>query len=139
MPNIIDPVTEPSVLREPSFCMDELDFDALSSPLLQLQGKVDKKPQTAAIILAGGTGERFGKEGGKQLVEIAETFCTAVQDAGLNAMVYANGNFYSKMDLSSLTDMGVDYWYAWYPTVPDLSTYKVHSMTQFHPLIHQFQ
>ena len=71
MPNIIDPVTEPSVLREPSFCMDELDFDALSSPLLQLQGKVDKKPQTAAIILAGGTGERFGKEGGKQLVEIA--------------------------------------------------------------------
>ena len=52
MPNIIDPVTEPSVLREPSFCMDELDFDALSSPLLQLQGKVDKKPQTAAIILA---------------------------------------------------------------------------------------
>ena len=71
MPNIIDPVTEPSVLREPSFCMDELDFDALSSPLLQLQGKVGKKPQTAAIILAGGTGERFGKEGGKQLVEIA--------------------------------------------------------------------
>ena len=71
MPNIIDPVTEPSFLREPSFCMDELDFDALSSPLLQLQGKVDKKPQTAAIILAGGTGERFGKEGGKQLVEIA--------------------------------------------------------------------
>ena len=45
MPNIIDPVTEPSVLREPSFCMDELDFDALSSPLLQLQGKVDKSPR----------------------------------------------------------------------------------------------
>ena len=36
MPNIIDPVPEPSVLREPSFCMDELDFDDLSSPLLQL-------------------------------------------------------------------------------------------------------
>lgn len=62
MPNIIDPVTEPSVLREPSFCMDELDFDALSSPLLQLQGKVDKKPQTAAIILAGGTGSASAKK-----------------------------------------------------------------------------
>ena len=95
MPNIIDPVTEPSVLREPSFCMDELDFDALSSPLLQLQGKVDKKPQTAAIILAGGTGERFGKEGGKQLVEIAgkpiltwsaEAF-DAVGDVGLIVIV----------------------------------------------------
>lgn len=95
MPNIIDPVTEPSVLREPSFCMDELDFDALSSPLLQLQGKVDKKPQTAAIILAGGTGERFGKEGGKQLEEIAgkpiltwsaEAF-DAVGDVGLIVIV----------------------------------------------------
>ena len=75
--------------------MDELDFDALSSPLLQLQGKVDKKPQTAAIILAGGTGERFGKEGGKQLVEIAgkpiltwsaEAF-DAVGDVGLIVIV----------------------------------------------------
>ena len=37
----------------------------------RLKGEVDKNPQTAAIILAGGTGERFGKEGGKQLVEIA--------------------------------------------------------------------
>ena len=36
-----------------------------------LQGKVDKNAQTAAIILAGGTGERFGRDGGKQLVEIA--------------------------------------------------------------------
>ena len=95
MPNIIDPVTEPSVLREPSFVMDDLDFDALSSPLLQLQGKVDKNPQTAAIILAGGTGERFGKEGGKQLVEIAgkpiltwsaEAF-DAVGDIGLIVIV----------------------------------------------------
>ncbi len=76
------------------FCMDELDFDALSSPLLQLQGKVDKKPQTAAIILAGGTGSA-GKEGGKQLVEIAgkpiltwsaEAF-DAVGDVGLIVIV----------------------------------------------------
>ena len=62
MPNIIDPVTEPSVLREPSFCMDELDFDALSSPLLQLQGKVDKKPQTAAIILPVAQGSASAKK-----------------------------------------------------------------------------
>ena len=32
---------------------------------------VSKKSKTAAIILAGGSGERFGSEGGKQLVEIA--------------------------------------------------------------------
>ena len=36
-----------------------------------LQGRVDKNPETAAIILAGGSGDRFGREGGKQLVEIA--------------------------------------------------------------------
>ena len=32
---------------------------------------MSRKTKTAAIILAGGAGERFGSEGGKQLVEIA--------------------------------------------------------------------
>ena len=35
------------------------------------RGVVDPHPQTAAIILAGGSGERFGREGGKQLVSVA--------------------------------------------------------------------
>ena len=52
-------------------------------------------PKTAAIILAGGSGERFGHEGGKQLVEIAgkpiltrsaEVF-DAVGDVGLIVIV----------------------------------------------------
>ncbi|MDY4122358.1 MAG: 2-C-methyl-D-erythritol 4-phosphate cytidylyltransferase, partial [Ellagibacter isourolithinifaciens] len=56
---------------------------------------VDPKPKTAAIILAGGSGERFGREGGKQLVEIAgkpiltwsaEAF-DAVGDVGLIVIV----------------------------------------------------
>ena len=95
MANIVDPVFEASVLREPALVGDDFDFDALTCPLLQLQGKVDKNPKTAAIILAGGTGERFGKEGGKQLVEIAgkpiltwsaEAF-DAVGDVGLIVVV----------------------------------------------------
>jgi len=95
MANIVDPVFEASVLREPALTGDDFDFDALTCPLLQLQGKVDKNPKTAAIILAGGTGERFGKEGGKQLVEIAgkpiltwsaEAF-DAVGDVGLIVIV----------------------------------------------------
>ncbi|MCR2034333.1 2-C-methyl-D-erythritol 4-phosphate cytidylyltransferase [Adlercreutzia mucosicola] len=95
MTQIIDPIFEPSVLQEPTLLGDDFNFDALACPLLQLQGKVDKNPKTAAIILAGGTGERFGKEGGKQLVEIAgkpiltwsaEAF-DAVGDVGLIVVV----------------------------------------------------
>lgn len=95
MPKTIDPVYSPEVLKAPEFVLDEADFDALSSVMCGLEGKVDKNPQTAAIILAGGTGERFGKEGGKQLVEIAgkpiltwsaEAF-DAVGDIGLIVVV----------------------------------------------------
>ncbi len=95
MPKIIDPIHEAAVLAEPDFVMDELDFDALGNAGNRFEGKLDKKPQTAAVILAGGSGERFGKEGGKQLVEIAgkpvltwsvEAF-DAVGDVGLIVVV----------------------------------------------------
>ena len=95
MTKIIDPIYEPEALREPMLAFDDLDFDALSQNVAGLKGVVDKKPQTAAIILAGGTGERFGREGGKQLVEIAgkpiltwsaEAF-DAVGDIGLIVIV----------------------------------------------------
>lgn len=91
----VDPVFTPSVLRASEQLLDELDFDALTQSLRGLEGKVDKKPKTAAIILAGGQGERFGHEGGKQLVEIAgkpvltwsaEAF-DAVGDIGLIVVV----------------------------------------------------
>ena len=95
MSKTIDPVFSPEVLGAPELAMDDLDFDAFSQALGGLKGEVDKRPQTAAIILAGGTGERFGKEGGKQLVEIAgkpilswsaEAF-DAVGDIGLIVIV----------------------------------------------------
>ena len=72
-----------------------IDFDELNASLVGLEGKLDKKPKTAAVILAGGSGDRFGREGGKQLVEIAgrpvltwsaETF-DAVGDVGLIVIV----------------------------------------------------
>ena len=95
MPKTIDPVYSSEVLKAPELMLDGLDFDALSKTMCSLEGVVDKNPQTAAIILAGGTGERFGKEGGKQLVEIAgkpiltwsaEAF-DAVGDIGLLVVV----------------------------------------------------
>ena len=70
MTQTIDPIYSPSVLRGFALASDDFDMDALAQEH-GLQGKVGKNPKTAAIILAGGSGERFGKEGGKQLVEIA--------------------------------------------------------------------
>ena len=95
MVQMVDPIYTASALRTPDFLTDDLAFDALSQPLVGLKGVVDKKPKTAAIVLAGGQGERFGKEGGKQLVEIAgkpvltwsaEAF-DAVGDIGLIVIV----------------------------------------------------
>lgn len=58
-------------------------------------GCVDKKASVAAVVLAGGSGERFGSAGGKQLIDIAgkpllawsiETL-DAVADIGLIVVV----------------------------------------------------
>lgn len=94
MPKTVDPVFSSSVLAAADLAT-ALDIDALTQSLAGLEGKVDKNPKAAAIILAGGTGERFGKEGGKQLVEIGgkpiltwsvEAF-DAVGDIGLIVIV----------------------------------------------------
>ena len=94
MPKTVDPVFSSSVLAAADLAT-ALDLDALTLSVAGLEGKVDKNPKTAAIILAGGTGERFGKEGGKQLVEIGgkpiltwsvEAF-DAVGDIGLIVIV----------------------------------------------------
>ena len=90
----IDPIFAPSVLEHAMAMFDDVNFDALKAEP-RLEGVVDKNPKTAAIILAGGSGERFGHEGGKQLVEIAgkpiltrsaEVF-DAVGDVGLIVIV----------------------------------------------------
>jgi 2-C-methyl-D-erythritol 4-phosphate cytidylyltransferase len=65
-----DPITIPSALRDLVDALDAPELDALQAAS-RPQGVVGKKAKTAAIILAGGSGERFGREGGKQLVEIA--------------------------------------------------------------------
>lgn len=95
MANTIDPVYSSEILRSPVLSQAGFDFDALAESLHGLEGKLDRNPKTAAIILAGGTGERFGRAQGKQLVEIAgkpvltwsaESF-DAVGDIGLIVVV----------------------------------------------------
>ncbi len=91
----IDPVDTASMLHAPELLLQNQNLDALVMPAMELQGKIDANPKSAAIILAGGSGERFGREGGKQLVEIAgkpmltwsaEAF-DAVGDVGLIVIV----------------------------------------------------
>ncbi len=95
MADTMDQVYSPETLRQPTFTGLNLGMDDLEQQFEGLQGKVDEHPQTAAVILAGGTGERFGLEGGKQLVEIAgkpiltwsAESCDAVGDIGLIVIV----------------------------------------------------
>lgn len=91
---MIDPVYAPSVLQHAMAMVDDMYYDALKAEP-RLEGIVNENPRTAAIILAGGSGERFGREGGKQLIEIAgkpiltrsaEAF-DAVGDVGLIVIV----------------------------------------------------
>lgn len=91
----MDPVAVPSVLDKPRLTELDIDFTTILERSEGIIGSVDKHPKTAAIILAGGQGERFGRSGGKQLVEIAgkpmltwsaEAF-DAVGDVGLIVIV----------------------------------------------------
>jgi 2-C-methyl-D-erythritol 4-phosphate cytidylyltransferase len=90
-----DPVSGPSVLAAPEFFFTKESLDQLSASLASLRGQVSNRPSTAAVILAGGGGERFGRNGGKQMLEIlgkpiltwsAEAF-DAVADVGLIVIV----------------------------------------------------
>ncbi len=93
-----DPISGPSVLDAPMFTISIEQLDALSANLTELKGKVASNATTAAVILAGGRGERFGQQGGKQLYEVlgrpvvtwsAEAF-DAVADVGLIVVVCAD-------------------------------------------------
>lgn len=92
---VVDPIQQPSVLLEPEVVLFSETFDEIASSVEPLQGEVSSHPKTAAVILAGGVGERFGNAGGKQLFDImgkpmltwsTEAF-DAVADVGLIIIV----------------------------------------------------
>ncbi|MDR0350578.1 MAG: 2-C-methyl-D-erythritol 4-phosphate cytidylyltransferase [Coriobacteriales bacterium] len=91
----LDPVHSSSVLAAPEFLLDKESAELLTAPVTAVHGRISNDPRTAAVILAGGGGERFGRSGGKQLLEMygkpvltwsAEAF-DAVADVGLIVIV----------------------------------------------------
>ena len=92
---VTDPISGPAALGSAEVEAFLQSLDSLESPSAALKGQVAKNAQTAAVILAGGSGERFGNAGGKQLFDLlgkpvmswsAEAF-DAVADVGLIVIV----------------------------------------------------
>jgi len=90
-----DPVIAPLVLDRPELAFSKEYLDSLASSLTAMRGQVSSNPHTAVVIVAGGSGERFGRSEGKLLLEIlgkpvltwsAEAF-DAVADVGLIVIV----------------------------------------------------
>lgn len=92
---LVDPISESAVLTPAEVDRYVHQINTLENATSLLVGHVDKKASTAAIIVAGGEGERFHNPGGKQLFEVlgkpvltwsAEAF-DAVSDVGLIVIV----------------------------------------------------
>ncbi len=92
---VADPVAELQVPMRPEFSLFSESLDELATSAAPLKGSVSDNPKTAAVILAGGSGERFGNAGGKQLLDLlgkplltwsTEAF-DAVSDVGLIVIV----------------------------------------------------
>ena len=90
-----DPITSPASLTPAEVDAFVHQISVLENADLSLEGRVAKNPSAAAVIVAGGLGERFGNPGGKQLFEVlgkpvltwsAEAF-DAVPDVGLIVIV----------------------------------------------------
>jgi len=93
--SVVDPIIGPAILVDSAFRFSQEAFDRLETDPTVLRGRVSKNPQTAAVILSGGSGERSGVRGGKQLLRLsgkpvmtwsAEAF-DAVPDVGLIVIV----------------------------------------------------
>ena len=90
-----DPATGPAALTPAE--VDEFvhQINTFEASSVSLEGRVSKGASTAAVIVAGGQGERFGNPGGKQMFEVlgkpvltwsAEAF-DATPDVGLIVIV----------------------------------------------------
>lgn len=66
---VCDPISGPAVLTAPVFSAIAEDTNRPKT-WTALEGKVAPRADVAMVVLAGGSGERFGVAGGKQMLEI---------------------------------------------------------------------
>jgi len=66
----VDPINVSPVIDEPVFSRAREHLESYVANLGELKGVVSPKADTAAVILAGGSGSRFGQPGGKQLYDL---------------------------------------------------------------------
>ena len=72
------------------------------------------------------------------LSAVVKTFCTEVQKAGYDAMVYSGKYIFPKMDIESLREMGVTFWLAQYPKEPDFTAMPDMGSSAAQPAIWQY-
>lgn len=91
----LDPVSGPATLTPSQVEAFVHRINVFESSQVSLEGRVAKNASTAVVIVAGGSAERFGNPGGKQLFEVlgkpvltwsAEAF-DATPDVGLIVIV----------------------------------------------------
>lgn len=73
------------------------------------------------------------------MTAIVKTFCTEMQKAGYDAMVYSGKySYFPMMDVESLREMGVTFWLAMYPNSPDFTTVPYMGSSAAQPAIWQY-
>lgn len=73
------------------------------------------------------------------MTAIVKTFCTEMQKAGYDAMVYSGKySYFPMMDVESLREMGVTFWLAMYPNSPDFTTFPYMGSSAAQPAIWQY-
>ena len=75
----------------------------------------------------------------KDLTDIVVTFCTKITEAGYRPMIYANTDFFiNKLELSRLTSMLYDLWYAWPTSNPNFNNKMTIRGTDVVPIMWQY-
>lgn len=75
----------------------------------------------------------------KDLTDIVVTFCTKITEAGYRPMIYANTDFFiNRLELSRLTSMLYDLWYAWPTSNPNFNNKMAIRGTDVIPIMWQY-